>query len=353
MSIIFENNDLLKVESRSVIPDYVSSFSEAALYVAEAINEDYNSLMESIGVEELAVFESTGMEIVYEGERLNSFKEKVIKFFQDAWKAIKGFFEKILGWFEQKRKESAKKLGAKISAADLSKLPDGTKLGKIGRYGDFEGVAKKISGKTDGFLKSVDSEFNKICRNYDELNKKRDYEKDERSGAHEAAKEAKEKIMGDIFKDTTGYHVNSMDELRKAINTDLYENDIEVDKSNIKYYLKEMIDVVIDGKVNKTIKEMYKASKKLIDDAISRAKKYDGSRVLTSKEEIVIYREALSINNAVKSTIMNLYKKQYAEYRIVLVKIYTKIGKIKATNESSETSIVDTQVSLVESILNF
>lgn len=353
MSIIYENNDLLKVESRSVIPDYVMSFSEAALYVAESINADYNSLMESIGIEELAVFESTGMEIVYEGERLNNFKEGVIKFFQRAWKAIKGFFEKILGWFEEKRKESVRKFGAKISAADLSKLPDGTKLGKIGRYGNFEDVARKISGNTDGFLKSVDSKFKDICRNYDELNKKRDYEKDEKSEVHEAAKEAKEKFMNNIFKDTTGYSVNSMDELRKAINTELYESDVEVDKSNIKYYLKEMIDVVIDGKANKTIKEMYKGSKKMIDDAISRAKKYDGSRVLASKEEISIYREALSINNAVKGTIMNLYKKQYAEYRVVLVKIYTKIGKIKATNESVEQTVVESQISLVESILNF
>ena len=347
MSIIFENNDLLKVESRSVIPDFVMSFSEAALYVAESMNSDYNSLMESIGVEELAVFESTGMEIVYEGERLNSFKEKIIGFFQEAWKAIKGFFEKILGWFEEKRKESVKKMGTKISAADLTKLPDDTVFGKMHKFGAFIVEAQAIEANTGKFVKHVADEFEKVCKGVDESNK------EAKSKAAEDGDNLKGELSKKVVKEVSGRNVDSLDAAKKAIEEKLVGEEFEVNKGNIGTYLPGLLAVVTGGKANEAIKKLYKANKKVIDDAISRARKYDDSRAICAAKEVYVYREVMSVSTALTGKVMDIYKRWFTESRNVLVKVYHKAGKIKGVKESVEQSVVESQINLVESILNF
>ena len=67
-----EYNDLLNVKAdMSVIPAYSMSFAENALFVAEAVEKDFNTLFQNIGIQELAVFESTGVQVVYENEKLD------------------------------------------------------------------------------------------------------------------------------------------------------------------------------------------------------------------------------------------------------------------------------------------
>ena len=122
--IIFENEDLLKVEAdMSVIPAHTLTFSENALYVAEAIERDFNEMIKNIGINELAVYESTGMQIVYEGEKLKSFKEAIIKFFQEMWKKIKAAFEAVMVKFNELRKK-VNKLLPKNTSSDLDKLDE-------------------------------------------------------------------------------------------------------------------------------------------------------------------------------------------------------------------------------------
>lgn len=349
MSVIYENAELLKVESKSVIPDFVMSFSEAALYVAESMTVDYNNLMESIGVEELAVYESTGMEIVYEGEKLNSFKDKIVEFFQNIWKSIKGFFEKILNWFETKRKESVKNMGSKINAADLSKLPDDAVFGKMHKYGAFIVEAEKFAKNTDSFLKEVDNEFEKICKGVDET------DAESKKKAVEDGNTLKDELSKKIFKEVSGYDVDSMDAVKKAIEEKLVGEEFEINKGNISTYLPGLLAVTTGGKVNDAIKSLYKSNKKLIDDAISRAKKYEGSRALCAAKELYVYREVFTCSNSVIGKVMDIYKRWFTESRNVLVKVYNKAGKIKDVKESAvvEESVLDKQINLVESILNY
>lgn len=349
MSIIYENNDLLKVESRSVIPDYVMSFSEAALYVAESINSDYNHLMESIGIEELAVFESTGMEIVYEGERLDNFKEKVKKFFVRAWETIKGFFEKILGWFEQKRKEHVKNIKSKIDKSDLSKLPDGTVFGKMHNTSETEITkeATKFCVNTNKFLRKVNEEFDKVCKGVDES------DEESKSKAKDEGSKLKEEFVENLVKEISGYDVKDVAGAKKKIEESLMGEEVEINKENIENKLTILNMVVMSGKVNESIKVQYKNMKKAIDDAITRTKGYTDARVICAGKEIDVYSKVMQCSLSLIGKTMDVYKRYFTESRNIFVKVATKAGKIKSTNESVEQSVVESQISLVESILNF
>ena len=347
MSIIFENSELTGSGIKSVIPDYVMSFSEAALFVAEASSVDYNNLMESIGVEELAVYESTGMEIVYEGERLDNFKEKIVNFFKKIWESIKEFFEKILNWFEEKRKEVVKKMGAKINAADLKNLPENTVFGRMHDYGNFKDEADKIEKNTDSFVKDVCSKFEDVCRGVNET------DKESKSKALQDGDRLKEELSGKVVKEISGTSATSIDEAKKALEKKLIGTEFEVNKNNIGKYLPGLLEITTAGKVNSSIKTLYKSNKKMIDDAIGRARKYTDSRAICAGKEVFVYREIMTCSTALTGKIMDIYKKLFTESRSVLVKVYFKAGKIKKVNESFYGSIVDDQINLVESILNF
>ena len=90
---------------RSVIPSHTLTFCEDAVYVAEAIEEDYNRIFQEIGVNELAFYENTGCEIVYEAEEKQGLIQKVVQFFKNLWAKIKAGFEAILLKFQSLSKE--------------------------------------------------------------------------------------------------------------------------------------------------------------------------------------------------------------------------------------------------------
>ena len=77
-----------------------------------------NKLFESAGIEELAVFESTGCEIVYEGARFEELKKTVVSIFVKIWEAAKKMFANITYAFkmgQNKLNEGITKLNAKLS----------------------------------------------------------------------------------------------------------------------------------------------------------------------------------------------------------------------------------------------
>ena len=133
---------------RSVIPASCISFSESAMYVADAAQRYFNEFYEQIGIEELAIFESTGSVVVYEGARLQAFKEAVAKIFENIWKAIKSAYEKIMAKIDEIRRKMAQKY-LKVTAADVKAIPDekfNNTLGKF-KYQKYKDVEKEIEGK--------------------------------------------------------------------------------------------------------------------------------------------------------------------------------------------------------------
>lgn len=80
-----------------VVPEY-APFNEAYFYLQEATEADWNSMVRSIGIMELGIFEATGTEVVYEadGENIKGVKEKIAEFFKKRWEDIKGLYDKLI-----------------------------------------------------------------------------------------------------------------------------------------------------------------------------------------------------------------------------------------------------------------
>lgn len=72
----------------------------AALNIVAESEENYNRLMQAVGVQELAAFEATGVEMVYESADIKSFFGKVKQFFLNVLAKIKGLFQKFFAMFD-------------------------------------------------------------------------------------------------------------------------------------------------------------------------------------------------------------------------------------------------------------
>lgn len=119
--------------NRSVIPSSCESFAESTFYVAEAAQRSFNKFFEEVGITELAIFESTGTVIIYEGEKLNKFKEGFQKVLENVWASIKAAFEKIKQAFDSIKRESAKKL-LKVSGSDVDGINDEKFNNTLGKF---------------------------------------------------------------------------------------------------------------------------------------------------------------------------------------------------------------------------
>ena len=152
-----ESNILDNVPTINVIPENCISFGEAALYVSDSIEESYNEMMQSIGINELSYFESTGKEIVYEEADSDTEKKSLFAaikgFFTRVFGAIKDLFTKAFNWikehvekFTNAVKEKIQSLVGKVVTKQVKKLDDAIKVsdkfgankdGKEKKYGKF------------------------------------------------------------------------------------------------------------------------------------------------------------------------------------------------------------------------
>lgn len=73
---------------------------EGAYAIVAESEANYNSIMQAVGVAELAVYESTGEEMVYEAGDVKGFLGKVKEFFVNLWEKIKGLFKKFFAMFD-------------------------------------------------------------------------------------------------------------------------------------------------------------------------------------------------------------------------------------------------------------
>ena len=79
----------------SIFPSYCS-LKEATEYAVLQEEEEFNSILRGLALNELAVFEATGQVKVYTEADASSLKEKIKGFFEKVWEKIKTLFEKLL-----------------------------------------------------------------------------------------------------------------------------------------------------------------------------------------------------------------------------------------------------------------
>lgn len=161
---------------------------EAAVNIVAESEENYNKIMQAIGVHELAVFESTGSEMIYEGADISALMKKVKEFFMNILKKIKGLIDKFIAMVDSFVKSDAdfvKKYSSKIitvNSKDLKvkgfefdhmdySLPSQDTMEGIFKNeadtSEKETILNKMRGKVFGESKEVESgEFTKELFRY-------------------------------------------------------------------------------------------------------------------------------------------------------------------------------------------
>lgn len=90
-----------------IIPSSDSVIEVMGSIVREGM-ENFNAIFRSIGIAELAVYESTGSEMVYEEEQKVSVLTKILEWFKRQLQKIVGLWQKIKTWFDKKVHDDAK-----------------------------------------------------------------------------------------------------------------------------------------------------------------------------------------------------------------------------------------------------
>ena len=331
MSVLYEN--LGEVPSiNSVIPNGCLSFYEQSLYVAEFAEQNFNEMFEAIGVNELAVFENTGSFIVYEDSSLKSFKESAKRLFQNIWGAIKAAYEKILKWFEDKRKEAVKEL-IKIDASVADKMEDDKNYGKTHKF-DLS-VSDNFISEANALVSKATTEFDKLIKNPTDALK-------------DDAKKVKEDLESSIVASISKTDAKTVGDARKSLLNKMVGESVDVNKSWVKNNISEVVGIVEKGNTKKDIQKSYKDEKANIDKIIKELGNLDKSLIDVAKAEITVLKSISTCLHSCMNVKMDVCKKRYGEYRNILVKLSKLNKKEKATNES-----VTYQQDLIESAFDW
>ena len=95
---------------------------EAASYIVAETENNYNSIIKAMALDELAVYEATGQEMVYEAANFKAFFGKIKELFKKLWEKIKGMFQKFfakINSLAMKDKDFVKKYAAALRKVDL------------------------------------------------------------------------------------------------------------------------------------------------------------------------------------------------------------------------------------------
>ena len=317
--------------NESVIPADCLSFAEQALYVAEYAQEEYNNLFEAVGIEELAVFESTGSEIVYEGAKLEAFKVKAKKFFQRIWAAIKAAYEKVYAFFIQKSKTAMEGIKG-LKKSELQEfLRSGDNASK--KYGTTHNYTVMIKAYDEKMKKGPEL-VSDVAKKFDDLDKQDKVSK-------EAEDKAKEELLEKIFKAFGNDKSKSLSDIRSAIRDDLKE--VEATGQWLSATLDKLVEVVKDGKSIDEIKKGYQEQKKQIDKCIANVVGLKEENMKTASSRIVVLSKLANALDTCAHTYFDIFKKRFTEYLIILLRVWKDTKKAaekkkdeKKANESVE-----------------
>lgn len=85
----------INMDSIESIPCKYDNMLEASYAIIAESEANYANIMKAVGIAELAVFEESGQEMIYEAADIKGFFGKVKDFFVNLMKKVKGLFEKF------------------------------------------------------------------------------------------------------------------------------------------------------------------------------------------------------------------------------------------------------------------
>ena len=320
---VYENVEELAVEAdTSALSRNALTYTEQALYLAEAAESSFNEMMKSIGIQELSVYEETGEMVVYEGANFKGLINKVVEFFKDLWGKIKGFFDDTYKKFEAAWKERKAKVADKV---DINKLADSNyKAGKVYNYAKLtsttlDGISNKAK---DLATKAQTTSVDKL----DEIN---------------IIEELVGGIVSDLSSTTGGPSIGTAtSKFKEALKGEKVDATVEYVKKN----WAEISNCFVKGNGFKTtLKAAFKDTKQIIDKAISETKKLsesDDPEVI--KKAIKIYKDIVVASKSLLFAAVDVAKQQDTEYKGLFVKVARATMKDEvekkeaAANESVE-----------------
>ena len=106
-------------------PCYEENAVDSAYRIMAENQDNWNAIMEAVGIDELAIYESTGSEIVYEAGNISGIFTKIKEFFKKLLEKIKGIFSKfmtVINSWTQSDKAFVKKYKKDLYSANLKDL---------------------------------------------------------------------------------------------------------------------------------------------------------------------------------------------------------------------------------------
>lgn len=318
--------ELMHCECSNIIPDHCLTFAEQSLYVAEAAQAAFNEMFESIGIDELAVYESTGSVAVYEGARLDAFKEKAIGVFKKIWSAIKEAYDKVSNWFDQKFREMRQKKLNKFNADNVAKIPADRNLGKTRSY-----------DLSENFASNTQAAANKIFN-------AESWTKDNISDKAENFKKT-------IFSSISGISgVEDLSQMKEKLKERMLGKEVEISKSYITSHMKDISDIVLSGNGKRDVKKAYNEERSNINGIIKKLKgmKSDGDTAMINVQ-ISLLKNLCTATHTCFMVKMDARRRQYTDY-MRIVGIVGSYNKKVLAKESYDFSDPD---SIVEAAFNW
>ena len=183
-----------------------------ACYESMLINQqNYHNVLMSIALEEMNYYSNTGMEMVYEGARLDALFSKIKSLVDRAWEKIKKIYEKVL-----KTIASWVMSDAKLVQKYKKEIQESTKEQRTIR-GTYE-IKNDVVQKTDIYRELV-SGLQAVIHNYNHGKDEKDYENIE--------KEYKDRKTGETKKRYIKGKENTNELIEKTIMYSIKYNDCE------------------------------------------------------------------------------------------------------------------------------
>lgn len=327
----------------NVIPGY-ASVEESALYVIESMEDNFNTMMQTIGVTELQHFEESG-EILNEAEQKEGFIQKIIEWIKETWAKVRGLYEKALAEI----KKQIDKIKAKI-ASDANKekckkmaerLKDDKKYGKGREWTGFDKVVSCEGDIWDG-LKQFDHAITQV---------KIEYSMDPKNimNIRDQLDEARAKMISKVDAANKKLSKNATNrDIQVAVKEVIEGKEVDIDKKYILSNFDVLWNYATDfGKTASELKKSLNKTKAKFEESEKYFKnllknKDDNTAVI--KEVIKYTKESKATLIAINGAILTAAKsRSYESARIMLrlaVAVKTKEEK-EAKQEKVEESAIE------------
>ena len=349
-------------KTSNIIPAY-ASVEESALYVIENGEREFNNIIKTIGLKELAFTEATGTEVVTEAS-VKEIKEAIVKWLTTRYEDIKNLFNKALNWIQEKianfkKNISTKELAILKKKAETIKEKD--KEGKTKVYcKTYE--YKNLDSVLDGNGK-IWSAFQKYERDIHEalfnfkmaVGDDSSIEYNNMKEKLESANESLQKEIGNELGINYTLLSNNQSIISK-LSEYIRGDEVDVTKDYIKNNLDDMFKFSAEfGAVQKRFKKLINDTKKSFNDDIKIAKQ-DRKDVPADVYNLYVrsIKVAKDTNTSILGSIINCAKQKISLDLKIIMKLSMATTVKEAADMEGESVLESTsyQTELV-SLFNF